>query len=141
MLHQDSAGGRFCTIACAHLDLGCTPGRVTVSCGGHPLPVLRRASGEAELLGAPGTLLGLAPDPELQERSAELRSGDALVLYTDGLTEARAPSGMWGDAELIAAVRAAPSGPEGLVESLVATAIGGRSATRDDLAVLALRLG
>ena len=45
MLDQDAAGGRFCTIACAHLDLARTPARVTVSCGGHPLPVLRRADG------------------------------------------------------------------------------------------------
>ena len=46
---------------------------VTVACGGHPLPVLRRADGRVEVLGAPGTLLGLVPDPELQERSTELR--------------------------------------------------------------------
>ena len=123
MLHQDAAGGRFCTIACAHVDLARSPARVTVSCGGHPLPVVRRGSGVVEMLGAPGTLLGLAPDPELQERTTELHPGDALVLYTDGLTEARAPSGMWGEAELRAAVRAAPmNGPAGLVESLVSRA-------------------
>jgi PAS domain-containing protein len=139
-LHQHASGGRFCTIACAHVDLTRRPARVTVACGGHPLPVLRRASGPAALLGTPGTLLGLAPDPELQERGADLLGGDALVLYTDGLTEARAPARMWDDAELLAAVRAAPSGPAGLVESLVATALGGRSVLRDDLAVLALRL-
>ncbi|HEX6022162.1 MAG TPA: SpoIIE family protein phosphatase, partial [Solirubrobacter sp.] len=140
MLHHDPTGSRFCTIACAHVDLSRSPARVTVACGGHPLPVVRRASGEAELVGAPGTLLGLVEDPDLQERTADLGPGDALVLYTDGLTEARAPAGMWDEAQLLTAVRAAPSGPEGLVESLVAKALGGRSATRDDLAVLALRL-
>ena len=141
MLHQHAAGGRFCTIACAHVDLARSPARVTVSCGGHPLPVLRRGSGAVEMLGTPGTLLGLDPDPELQERTTDLRPGDSLVLYTDGLTEARAPSGMWGEAELCAAVRAAPgNGPAGLVDSLVASALGGRSAPRDDLAVLALKL-
>ena len=67
MLQSDAAGGRFCTIACAHLDLA-RGARLTVACGGHPLPVLRRASGEVELFGAPGTLLGLLPDLELQER-------------------------------------------------------------------------
>ena len=39
MLDQDAAGGRFCTIACAHIDLTRTPARITVACGGHPLPV------------------------------------------------------------------------------------------------------
>jgi len=139
MLDQDAAGGRYCTIACAHIDLGA--GRLTVSCGGHPLPVLRRASGAVELVGAPGTLLGLLPDPELQERSVALDPGDTLVLYTDGLTEARAPFGMWGEAELIAAVQAAPmNGAVSLVDNLVSAALGDRAAPRDDLAVLALKL-
>jgi serine phosphatase RsbU (regulator of sigma subunit) len=112
-----------------------------VSCGGHPLPALRRACGTVESLGAPGTLLGLLPDPELQDRSTDLRSGDTLVLYTDGLTEAHAPGPTWGFAELAAAVRAAPlDGPEGLVTSLVASALGDRAAPRDDLAVLVLKL-
>ena len=141
MLAQDTARGRFCTVACGHVDLARSPIRLTVACGGHPLPVLRRASGRVGLFGAPGTLLGLTPDPELQERSTDLHPGDAFVLYTDGLTEARAPLRMWGDEELLAAVRAAPvDGPVGLVESLVASALGDRAAPRDDLAVLAVKL-
>jgi serine phosphatase RsbU (regulator of sigma subunit) len=123
------------------VDLSRRPAQLTVCCGGHPLPVLRRTDGTVELVGEAGTLLGLAPDPELHERSTSLWPGDAIVLYTDGLTEARAPHGMWGNAELAAAVRAAPmDGPAGLVESLVASALGRRSAPRDDLAVLALKL-
>jgi serine phosphatase RsbU (regulator of sigma subunit) len=141
MLDQEAARGHFCTIACAHLDLARTPARLTVSCGGHPLPALRRADGSVEPLGVPGTLLGLLPEPELQDRGTDLRSGDTLVLYTDGLTEARAPFDMWGFEELAAAVRAAPlDGPGGLVDSLVASALGDRVTPRDDLAVLALKL-
>ena len=141
MLDQDAARGRFCTIACAHIDLTRTPARVTVSSGGHPLPMLRRADGSVEPVGTHGTLLGMLPDPELQDRSTDLRPGDTLVLYTDGLTEARAPNSMWGYAELAAAVRAAPmDGPGSLVDSLVASALGDRIAPRDDLAVLALKL-
>jgi PAS domain S-box-containing protein len=141
MLHQEAAGGRFCTIVCAHLDMARSPVRLTVCCGGHPLPVLRRASGAVELVGTEGTLLGLVADPELQDLSTDLATGDTLVLYSDGLTEARAPHGMWTERELIAAVRAAPvDGPAGLVESLVASALGDRAAPRDDLAVLALSL-
>ena len=48
---------------------------------------------------------------------------------------------MWGYEELAAAVRAAPmDGPVGLVDSLVASALGDRVVPRDDLAVLALKL-
>jgi serine phosphatase RsbU (regulator of sigma subunit) len=141
MLHQDAAGGRFCTIACVHVNMSVDPARLTVSCGGHPLPVLRRADGLVEFVGTPGTLLGLVPDPELFEHTVEMRRGDTLLLYTDGLTEARAPVGMWGEAELAAAVRAAPmDGPVGLVESLIASALGDRTEARDDLAMLALKL-
>jgi hypothetical protein len=57
------------------------------------------------------------------------------------LTEANAPGPTWSFDELAAAVRAAPmDGPEGLVTSLVASALGERSTPRDDLAVLALKL-
>ncbi|HEY6889492.1 MAG TPA: SpoIIE family protein phosphatase [Solirubrobacter sp.] len=141
MLDQDAAGGRYCTIACALVELGSSPARLTVACGGHPLPVLRRADGTVEAVGSHGTLLGLLADPELHDRTTVLRPGDTLVLYTDGLTEAGAPLATWGPAELAAAIRAAPQdGPESLVTSLVATAHGDRATARDDLAILALKL-
>ena len=54
MVDQDAARGRYCTIACAHVDLARSPARLTVACGGHPLPVLRRADGEVEQVGAYG---------------------------------------------------------------------------------------
>ena len=141
MVDQDASGGRYCTIACAHIDLTRSPARLTVSCGGHPLPVLRRADGGVEEVGAFGTLLGLPGEAVLHDRSTELHPGDTLVLYTDGLTEAQAPRSMWGFEELAAAVRRAPvNGPLSVVDSLVASALGERAGLRDDLAVLALKL-
>jgi serine phosphatase RsbU (regulator of sigma subunit) len=142
MLGQDAARGRFCTIACAHVDLLRAPARVTVACGGHPLPVVRRADGRVDELGAPGTLLGLALTPALLDRTGELHPGDTLVLYTDGLTEARAPQVMWGPRKLAAVLGAGPAGPPAaLVDALVAAALPDGATPRDDLAVLALRLG
>ncbi len=141
MLQQQAPGNaRFCTIACAHLDLGRSPVRVTVACGGHPLPLLVREDGAAEEVGVPGTLLGLVPRPEMQDRSTELRPGDTLVLYTDGLTEAGAPTHVWGPEELATAARDAAGGPVAeTVDRLVEAAIGSLPAVRDDVAVLALR--
>jgi serine phosphatase RsbU (regulator of sigma subunit) len=62
---------------------------IQVSSAGHPLALLRRADGRAQAFGRPGTLLGLLPDPELDESRGLLRAGDSLVLFTDGVTEAR----------------------------------------------------
>jgi serine phosphatase RsbU (regulator of sigma subunit)/PAS domain-containing protein len=132
--------GRFCTIACAHVDVSRSPARVTVACGGHPLPLVVRADGTTEQVGAPGTLLGLVESPDLQDRTAELRGGDTLVLYTDGLTEAGAPARVWAPEELEATVRAVAGGPAAAtVEHLLAAAVDPVAVARDDIAVLALR--
>lgn len=62
---------------------------VQISSAGHPLALVRRAGGRVQTFGRPGTLLGLLPDPELRDSRTSLRRGDALVLFTDGVTEAR----------------------------------------------------
>jgi sigma-B regulation protein RsbU (phosphoserine phosphatase) len=62
---------------------------VQISSAGHPLALVRRASGRVHTFGRPGTLLGLLPDPELRDSQTSLRRGDSLVMFTDGVTEAR----------------------------------------------------
>jgi len=62
---------------------------VQVSAAGHPLALVRRADGTVRTLGRPGTLLGLVAEPELHDTRRLLRPGDTLILYTDGVTEAR----------------------------------------------------
>ena len=89
MLHQEAAGGRFCTIACAHLDLTRTPARITVACGGHPLPLVVHPDGRVTPVGRLGTLLGSDIEPLLTDVAVTLGRGEVLVLYTDGVTERR----------------------------------------------------
>jgi serine phosphatase RsbU (regulator of sigma subunit) len=142
MLRQESPeeAGRFCTIACLHLDLSETPARAVVACGGHPLPAILRADGSVEELGETGTLLGLVERPELQDRSGELRPGDTIVLYTDGLTEAGAPETVWTPADLASVLRrAAGLPPQRVIDEAVGAALGVHPEPRDDIAVLALR--
>jgi phosphoserine phosphatase RsbU/P len=62
---------------------------VQISSAGHPLALVRRAGGRVQTFGRPGTLLGLLPDPELRDSQTSLRRGDSLVLFADGVTEAR----------------------------------------------------
>ena len=133
--------GRFCTIACVHLDTAGPAIRMTIACGGHPPALLRRQSGEVREFGGIGTLIGLVPDPQLEDQRADLGPGDALVLFTDGITDARAPEKVIEPEELSDALRAVPAGSaKRIVEQLAAFAVGkdGRP-PRDDIALLALR--
>ncbi len=68
-------------------------GRLDYVCAGHPFPLLRRAAGGIEELGA-GTLpLGLRDDARPTAGTATLAPGDSLVLFTDGLPEALGTGG------------------------------------------------
>ncbi len=59
-----------------------------------------RADGTVERLEVNGTLLGVLPEPALAEVELDLAPGDAVVLYTDGVTEARQGSEQFGEARL-----------------------------------------
>lgn len=83
------SGETYCTVCFAFLTVDDTGGaRLDLSLGGHPGPLLYRADGTVTVLeGARGTLLGLL-DPTLTTATYQLVSGDVLVLYTDGITDA-----------------------------------------------------
>ncbi len=78
---------RFCTVALAIVEPGPTGARLVVCSGGHPLPLVARADGTVEGVGRPGSLLGAATDIDLHDVETELRPGDALVAFTDGIVE------------------------------------------------------
>ncbi len=132
-----------CTVACGRLDVdGADGAQVTLSVGGHPLPLVLRADGRVEPVGRPGTMLGVLPDPELADQTASLAPGDALVLYTDGLTDAYAPGRIVKRAGLVAALescarRSATEIASGLQEAVLG---GGAGEPRDDIVLLVLRV-
>ena len=133
-----------CTVACGRIDLNSADGaRVTLSVGGHPLPLVLRANGRVEQVGHPGTMLGVLPDPELADHTSDLAPGDALILYTDGLTDAYAPGRIVKRAGLVAALEscAGQSATEiasGLHEAALGG--GGNAEPRDDVVLLVLRV-
>jgi serine phosphatase RsbU (regulator of sigma subunit) len=136
MLRQRA--GRFVTLAVARLELEEDGSAiVTVACGGHPLPRILRSTGLVETIGVPGTLLGTLPEIASQDRDAAMARGDALVLYTDGLTEAGAPR-VWTPSQLDSAIAGARrKSAQEIVEHLAAQA---SAPLRDDLALLAIRV-
>src|SRR3954471_7442167 len=140
MLRREAPDDRFCTIACVHLDLTRSPIRLNVASGGHPLPLVLQRDGRVRGAGVPGTLLGLVERIEVEDRATDLHEGDSLVLYTDGLTEARAPVDVW-DPEQLAHAVAAQRGrhPQAVADGLLALAVPDAArALRDDIAIVAL---
>jgi serine phosphatase RsbU (regulator of sigma subunit)/anti-sigma regulatory factor (Ser/Thr protein kinase) len=130
---------RFMTVAAVGILAEPDGHAITVSCGGHPLPLLVRASGEVSEVGAVGTLLGVYPDPRLADRSVELAPGDALVLFTDGLDERRDPR-----AEPRRRIRDALRASKGasareIASRVQAIALLDGDAAGDDIALLVLR--
>ncbi|MBB4663572.1 PP2C family protein-serine/threonine phosphatase [Conexibacter arvalis] len=136
--------GRFCTVALVELELSRDRAQATVALGGHPPPLVRRADGDGragrvEPVGEPVTLLGVFRDPDLHQRTAALGADDLLLLYTDGLTEARAPRQTTPD-QLGAALGATGDAPPGAtIDALVHELAAGPDGFRDDLAVVAVR--
>jgi PAS domain-containing protein len=127
----------FAGIACVRLDL--QPGSVvaTVACGGHPAPRVLRASGVVEALAARGSLIGVLATVTLESQTTQLRSGDALILYTNRLTDAAAPD-VWTPEHLHTIIAGAfGQTAEGIVEHIAATLEG---PLRDNLALLAVRV-
>jgi PAS domain S-box-containing protein len=139
---RQRAGQEFCTVAFASLDTTGPAPRLKLSSGGHPLPLLLRADGSVEPVGSPGTLLGIVPDPELRNESVSLAPGDALVLYTDGVTEAHAPQRIIEQRELEALLRSCAGFDAAAIADAIERAAvdGGHGDPRDDVAILVLRL-
>jgi sigma-B regulation protein RsbU (phosphoserine phosphatase) len=133
---------RFCTVALLRLmqaDGGWTG---TVSCGGHPLPLLRQSNGTLRAVGKPGALLGVVDAPHLHDVEISLLPGDTLLLYTDGVTEARSGKDFYGEERLAAATARSLDSAETLTSAILNEVLqfqAGRP--RDDIAVVAIRVG
>jgi phosphoserine phosphatase RsbU/P len=88
---------RFCTVAFVRLRQVGGHWECLISSAGHPLPMLRPASGPVRVVGRPGTLLGVVDAPLLHDVPVRLGPGDALLLYTDGIPEARNGDRFFGE--------------------------------------------
>jgi phosphoserine phosphatase RsbU/P len=118
-------------------------GVLTYANGGHNPPFLRRSTGVIERLAdGSGLALGIFPT-SYEERSVRLAAGDALVLYTDGVTEAFNTDGaMFDEPRLIECIRAAahPVRAAALVDAIVddVAHFAGAAPQSDDITVAVL---
>jgi phosphoserine phosphatase RsbU/P len=138
------AEGRFISFVYCVLDA--TAGVLTYTNAGHYLPMLIRSDGSVERLGHGGPVLGVLGDAEYDQAQVSLGAGDRLILYTDGLTEARsADDEEFGEDRLLAAAvtHRACSAPalQARLAAAVASFTGGHLQDDATLMVLASDLG
>lgn len=135
-------GERFCTAAFARLVRIVRGVRLSICCAGHLPPMVRRRDGSVEEIGTPGSLLGVFPEVRLWEQTVQLGPGDAIVFFTDGVTEARHGDRLFGTDGM----RRVLQGTGGLGASDVVDAVTaavrahGGAELRDDVAVVVVQV-
>jgi serine phosphatase RsbU (regulator of sigma subunit) len=138
----ERGGGYFCTLALAFLTAA-EPGAFDLSLhlAGHDQPVLLRADGRTSLVGECGTALGLLADISSPRTTVHLGSGDALVFYTDGVTERRRGSRLYGHHRLRSEIGGLAGSPASVLAARLRSSVLSFSTTppRDDIAIVALR--
>jgi serine phosphatase RsbU (regulator of sigma subunit) len=139
-LLREDLDERFCTAAYATLRATDRGAVVRLCSAGHPPAYVVGRDGGVTTVHAPGMALGIVPDPPLAVSEVTLGRGDKLVLYTDGVIEARVGSGMLG-LDGLAEVLAASAGDDTLRtgERVYRAAEPRSSARHDDIAVVVLR--
>jgi serine phosphatase RsbU (regulator of sigma subunit) len=137
LVESELMGERFCTVCLVRLELEGDRTVATTVLGGHPPPFVLRRDGTLESIGRAGTLLGLLDDVSLHEARAELRPGDSLVLYTDGLTEVSAERPTEGARLLRSALaEVADEDAASIVKNVERTVLERRGELRDDAALV-----
>jgi len=144
VLHDSQAEElRFCTVIAGTLTRTGNGFDVALASGGHPSALRLGADGSAEYLPTPGGLLvGVVDQPHFASAATRLTPGDTLVLYTDGLTEARTAEeegGRYSEEALHAFARSiAPATADESIAALSRLLHDFGEGLDDDTAVLAL---
>jgi serine phosphatase RsbU (regulator of sigma subunit)/anti-sigma regulatory factor (Ser/Thr protein kinase)/putative methionine-R-sulfoxide reductase with GAF domain len=139
---SDGNEPRFCTAVVAVVDPVAPSPLITIAVGGHPPPMVLRADGRVARLEGHGPMLGVFDDVAFPETELVLHEGDALVLYTDGVTE-RHSGRRFFDEDGLAGVLAQCAGMDvdGIAQTIDEEARGFVSAPpRDDLAIVVVRV-
>jgi len=141
-LASSGLGYRFITFVVAIIDA--KSNTATIANAGHWPPLLRHCGGDVsdlatETSGAP---LGVLPDQSFRETTVPLRPGEALLLFTDGITEAmNSEDEIYGAERLRQTLAKGPDDAEQLVQGIVADVesfCDGR-AQRDDMCLVCVR--
>lgn len=136
------ATNRFCSAVCVRLRRVAGEWHGVVSSAGHPLPLLRAGAGpQVRSVGRPGTLLNVLAEPPLHDVEVALGPGDALLMCTDGVHEARRGVEFYGEARIAGVLRDVAGSAQDIADSLLADSVSFQDGTpRDDVAVVVLQV-
>jgi serine phosphatase RsbU (regulator of sigma subunit) len=115
-------------------------GRMTYVNGGHPPAFLLLPDGEVEALEPTGPILGAVVAAEYGQDTRTVADGSTLLIYTDGVTEARTDGELFGEARVRGVLEAGGEPEEIVTRLLEAVRRYTDGSLRDDVAVLAVRL-
>ena len=145
VLHHEYRGAdpRYCTVIQGHIRPDGDGAAVTLATGGHPPALLIRADGTSAFLPGPGgQLVGALPRARFAAVDVVLGPGDTLLLYTDGLTEARTQSRVRYSEEQLQAYLTglAPTTAPAVVAAATGLLASFGDGVEDDTALLALSI-
>ncbi|HEY2073365.1 MAG TPA: SpoIIE family protein phosphatase [Gaiellaceae bacterium] len=136
---DEIAPGKFITMA--YLTIDGARGEVACASAGHPPPRVLLADGSVRSLQAGGLALGIEDGQRYEERREELPPGATIVVYTDGVIEARRRRELYGVERLDGLLRAHRElTPQALADAVAADARAfAEGELADDLAVVVIR--
>jgi sigma-B regulation protein RsbU (phosphoserine phosphatase) len=120
-------------------------GKLTYCNAGHcpPLCLSADEAGSVQRLARTGTVLGLFPDETFESTSVQMDPGDSMIIYTDGITEARnAHRSLFGDELLLESVQARWSSPVHEIQAAILADLKdfvGDTPQSDDIALIILK--
>ncbi|MEU4247066.1 SpoIIE family protein phosphatase [Amycolatopsis sp. NPDC026612] len=145
VLHREYRGAdpRYCTVIHGHIRPDGDGAAVTLATGGHPPALLIRADGTSAFLDLPGgQLVGALPNARFAAMDVLLTPGDTLLLYTDGLTEARTQGRVRYSEEQLQQhlTGLAPTTAPAVITAVTGLLAGFGDGVEDDTALLALSI-
>lgn len=140
MVTRDTKPGEFVTLFYGVLDT--TAKRLTYCNAGHPSPLLLR-DGQITELSSSNLVLGLDPAEPYEQHICDLKSGDVVLLYTDGLTDAmNFQSQTWGKQRLIESLKAGGATAEIIAQNILWSMrrYAGLTERTDDVTLIVVRV-
>jgi phosphoserine phosphatase RsbU/P len=135
----DSDIATFCTVLLVFGQRTDSSFRLRLACAGHPAPLLVDATGHSTEIAVEGPPAGWFEDAVFGEIELELEPGASLVMYTDGLSEARRDGQLLGIDAVREVLEGAPGSAEGMLKVLRNLITAPEVSVSDDVAVLVFR--